>query len=491
MTYNRPDYLQESLKNLANVAGINQVKRIVISQQISDPKPILEPLPDILTIMETRRRELLVKAKVKEVFQQNDVIQRFMQESPIPVHHYRKYGRLKSHIPSDERTGMIAQHYKYALKRMINEELVDDLEYVIILEDDLVVSKDLLQYFDEMAPLLTKPEEKVGCISAFNDFGHSFFHLDATKSFRTQHFPGLGWMVHRSFLEYLVHPFPNWMWDWWMIGQFQTLNLDCVVPELSRVTNIGKERATNGAIFTSFLSTIQTSSELTALEPYTSLSLSLYNERLRKVLRRAKVMPLNDHANSFLFVPDRHVILPYTSPHLSTVLKSLNLMDKYEPNTHHDFVIHIPYTAEKHLYLMDIRRSIHVDLISSTPSIAATLKQDAAVVPTPSRFHESCRDACARSSLRCNEALFDVVNSCSLLQSFFSCQQCLPYTIGHFNQMVPLGSIRSTPIDMERLTCYTIIDWRTTLPKGIHRISPTCDAASTPFHPARRLCPCT
>lgn len=71
----------------------------------------------------------------------------------------------------------IARHYSWALNYMFNTLNYDA---VIIIEDDLDISPDLLDYFRALYPIL-KADETLYCISAWNDNGKSKF-IDETKT---------------------------------------------------------------------------------------------------------------------------------------------------------------------------------------------------------------------------------------------------------------------------------------------------------------------
>lgn len=58
------------------------------------------------------------------------------------------------------------QHYKHTLHETF--EKYPQAEFMIILEEDLDVSKDLIDYFSQLLPVL-QTDESVYCISAWND----------------------------------------------------------------------------------------------------------------------------------------------------------------------------------------------------------------------------------------------------------------------------------------------------------------------------------
>ena len=96
-----------------------------------------------------------------------------------------------------------SRHYKFALGSVF--ELFPTSPGVIIIEDDLEVSPDILSYFREMSKLLFDPNENLYCVSAWNDNGKEHQILnDPMAVYRTDFFGGLGWMLKRTVSAILV-----------------------------------------------------------------------------------------------------------------------------------------------------------------------------------------------------------------------------------------------------------------------------------------------
>ncbi len=65
-------------------------------------------------------------------------------------------------------------------------------------------SRDFLEYFAATAHFLDDPS--VFCISSWNDYGQDTLDHSPTRLFRTDYFPGLGWMLKRElWTEELKH----------------------------------------------------------------------------------------------------------------------------------------------------------------------------------------------------------------------------------------------------------------------------------------------
>ena len=74
------------------------------------------------------------------------------------------------------------------------------------------------------------------------EFSFASPHLarqQAAQLFRTDFFPGLGWMLRRALWEELSPAFPLEHWDHWMRLASTSKGRECVVPRVSRNFNIG------------------------------------------------------------------------------------------------------------------------------------------------------------------------------------------------------------------------------------------------------------
>jgi len=91
--------------------------------------------------------------------------------------------------------------------------------HMILLEEDLVVAPDFLSLFTETAWLL-HADHSLWCVSAWNDNGFKGVVSNENRLFRTDYFPGLGWMLRSQlWLEELQEKWPEAAstgWDHWM-----------------------------------------------------------------------------------------------------------------------------------------------------------------------------------------------------------------------------------------------------------------------------------
>ncbi|XP_054738847.1 alpha-1,3-mannosyl-glycoprotein 2-beta-N-acetylglucosaminyltransferase [Anastrepha obliqua] len=150
----------------------------------------------------------------------------------------------------------IARHYGWAL----NTTFQKGYEYVVIVEDDLNVAPDFYEYFLGTHTLL-KQDPSLWCVSAWNDNGKDKF-IDNTKPealYRTDFFPGLGWMLTRNLWQELSVKWPKSFWDDWIRHPEQRKERACIRPEISRTRTFGKIGVSNGLFFDKYLKYIKLS----------------------------------------------------------------------------------------------------------------------------------------------------------------------------------------------------------------------------------------
>ncbi|KAF7635379.1 hypothetical protein Mgra_00005199 [Meloidogyne graminicola] len=127
----------------------------------------------------------------------------------------------------------ISQHYKWALDKVFLE---NNFKTVIITEDDLDISPDFFIYFNSTKSLLYS-DPSIWCISAWNDNGNPSlvdWENGINKLWRTDFFPGLGWMLRSELWMELRENWPEVYWDDWLRTNNIRHNRACIRPEISR-----------------------------------------------------------------------------------------------------------------------------------------------------------------------------------------------------------------------------------------------------------------
>ncbi|KAJ7985387.1 hypothetical protein DPEC_G00351530 [Dallia pectoralis] len=167
----------------------------------------------------------------------------------------------------------ISRHYHWALNQVFNSL---SHSAVVIVEDDLEVAPDFFEYFRSVYPLL-KSDPSLWCVSAWNDNGRDGY-VDPGKPdllYRTDFFPGLGWMLLKELWEELEPKWPGAFWDDWMRQPEQRRERSCIRPEISRTLTFGRKGVSLGQFYDKYLRYIKLNSEFV---PFSKLDLSYLNE---------------------------------------------------------------------------------------------------------------------------------------------------------------------------------------------------------------------
>ena len=163
---------------------------------------------------------------------------------------------------------MLSQHFKWALNQVfhknyhgkafqnphqqqmatISEEsfnqssplLPFDPKSVIVLEEDLEISPDFFVFFGSFIPLLYSEDSNLLTISAWNDNGiQARVKNDAGQFYRSDFFPGLGWVMTSKLWNELGPKWPRGFWDDWMREPEQRKARQIIRPDLSRTLHFG------------------------------------------------------------------------------------------------------------------------------------------------------------------------------------------------------------------------------------------------------------
>ncbi|XP_055749294.1 alpha-1,3-mannosyl-glycoprotein 2-beta-N-acetylglucosaminyltransferase-like [Salvelinus fontinalis] len=163
----------------------------------------------------------------------------------------------------------IARHYRWALNQVFNTL---SHSTVVIVEDDLEVAPDFFEYFRALHPILTS-DPTLWCVSAWNDNGREGL-VDPGKAdllYRTDFFPGLGWMLLKDVWAELEPKWPTAFWDDWMRHPEQRKERSCIRPEISRTMTFGRKGVSLGQFFDQYLRYIKLNTDFV---PFTKQDLS-------------------------------------------------------------------------------------------------------------------------------------------------------------------------------------------------------------------------
>ncbi|XP_073313689.1 alpha-1,3-mannosyl-glycoprotein 2-beta-N-acetylglucosaminyltransferase-like [Primulina huaijiensis] len=221
MSCNRADYLERTINSILKYQ-IPFASRypLFISQDGSDP---------------------LVKKKALSYDQLT-----YMQHLDYEPVHTERPGELIAYYK-------IARHYKWALDKLFYEHKFDK---VIILEDDMEIAPDFFDYFEAGAALL-EHDTSIMAISSWNDNGQKQFVHDPYILYRSDFFPGLGWMLSRSIWDELSPKWPKAYWDDWLRLKENRGGRQFIRPEVCRTYNFGEHGSSMGQFFKQYLEPIK------------------------------------------------------------------------------------------------------------------------------------------------------------------------------------------------------------------------------------------
>ncbi|NXA67400.1 MGAT1 acetylglucosaminyltransferase, partial [Mohoua ochrocephala] len=163
----------------------------------------------------------------------------------------------------------ISRHYRWALGQVFR---TFRYRAAIVVEDDLEVAPDFFEYFQAVFPLLRK-DPSLWCASAWNDNGKEAM-VDPERAellYRTDFFPGLGWLLLAELWDELEPKWPPAFWDDWMRQPEQRRGRSCVRPEVSRTMTFGRKGVSHGQFFDQYLKFIKLNDRFV---PFTQLDLS-------------------------------------------------------------------------------------------------------------------------------------------------------------------------------------------------------------------------
>nr|XP_008377852.2 alpha-1,3-mannosyl-glycoprotein 2-beta-N-acetylglucosaminyltransferase [Malus domestica] len=147
----------------------------------------------------------------------------------------------------------IARHYKWALDGLFYKH---NFNRVIILEDDMEIAPDFFDYFEAAAALLDK-DKSIMAVSSWNDNGQKQFVHDPKILYRSDFFPGLGWMLTRSTWDELSPKWPKAYWDDWLRLKENHKGRQFIRPEVCRTYNFGEHGSSLGQFFKQYLEPIK------------------------------------------------------------------------------------------------------------------------------------------------------------------------------------------------------------------------------------------
>lgn len=163
-----------------------------------------------------------------------EVIREFQKRHPDLIHlvHERDETGVKPEEANNhwEAYYAISHHYRWALSQVMRVSLY---QHVILLEEDLQVGVDFFGYM-RAASVVLDSDPSLFCVSAWNDNGKADRVVDPYQIYRSDFFPGLGWLISRRFWVEVQDVWPRGFWDDWLRQPGQRKGRACLRPEVPR-----------------------------------------------------------------------------------------------------------------------------------------------------------------------------------------------------------------------------------------------------------------
>ncbi|XP_066937635.1 alpha-1,3-mannosyl-glycoprotein 2-beta-N-acetylglucosaminyltransferase isoform X1 [Macrobrachium rosenbergii] len=249
---------------------------------------------------------------------------------------------------------LIARHYRWALNQIFQKF---SYEAVIIVEDDLDVAPDFYEYFSATYQIL-RADPTLWCVSAWNDNGKpNLVDIKNGSSilYRTDFFPGLGWMMTKELWDELGPKWPRSYWDDWVRAPEQRNNRACIRPEVSRTRTFGKKGVSNGLFYEKYLKQIHLNE---VFVPFTKLNLTYlikdhYDPVFDREVQNSQVVSLSEVKSDRLSQGNSYKIVYHTKDIFKRTTKALGLMDDFKagvPRTGYHGVVSFFYGGHR-IYL--------------------------------------------------------------------------------------------------------------------------------------------
>ncbi|XP_059612919.1 alpha-1,3-mannosyl-glycoprotein 2-beta-N-acetylglucosaminyltransferase [Phlebotomus argentipes] len=243
----------------------------------------------------------------------------------------------------------IARHYGWALNTVFSR----GYDFVIIVEDDLNVAPDFYEYFLATYPLL-RNDSSLWCVSAWNDNGKEGLIDESAAQllYRTDFFPGLGWMLSKELWAELSVKWPKAFWDDWIRHPEQRKERSCIRPEISRTRTFGKIGVSNGLFFEKHLKYIKLSENFVPFSKMnlTNLLKSNYDETFLKHVYECPVVTFEELRRRMVMTKDPVRIQYNTKDQYKKVTKMLGLMDDFKsgvPRTGYHGIVSFFYNNQR------------------------------------------------------------------------------------------------------------------------------------------------
>lgn len=212
------------------------------------------------------------------------------------------------------RADEIASHYLRSLTALW--DIFPRASNVLVLEEDLVVGADFLSYFSQTLPLL-KSDPTLLAVSAWNDNAFKHSSSDPSRLYRTEFFPGLGWLLSHELWSEIEPKWPRccrgYSWDLWLRDASVRGGRDCIMPDVPRTFHAGKVGANmNPSFFDAYFAQHALNNDSKAvLAGVKDMRPDAYNKLITQLLSQAQIFTVVNGSTSCTVI-DKVAGLPPT-----------------------------------------------------------------------------------------------------------------------------------------------------------------------------------
>mmetsp|Transcript_86147 Transcript_86147/g.135989 ORF Transcript_86147/g.135989 Transcript_86147/m.135989 type:complete len:678 (-) Transcript_86147:37-2070(-) len=317
----------------------------------------------------------------------------------------------------------IAAHFRFALSESFDRH---NFEFALFIENDLTLAPDALSYFRSAAWLL-EADSSLFCISAWNDNGMKGLVSDQKRLFRTDYFPGLGWMIKSdtwSKIKNIWPTNPTTGWDHWLRHGSGLRPRECIAPEIPRThhdddhgTNVKKGNSIYKLLENMAISTLQPGE----LGDLSYLLADRYEADMKDLIRTSLKVSTSALAT---LETGRSYVVPYAREEYKTVAASLQIYPSEMRTAHRGVIITRHPKSLATVILVNRRESA-----SFLPFDEQWHPRKDSLVG-PARKGESCGKYCSENNLHCEPKELEYVNHCSTLKRYFPCESGCGHQVG-------------------------------------------------------------
>jgi len=349
---------------------------------------------------------------------------------------------IGSSIQEEERNQLLAQLNLWIFTEQFDRH--PQSNNVILLEDDLVVSFDFIDFFEQLCPLMQR-DESIFCVSAWYDNGYPGLVSDSRRVIRQEHFGGLGWAINRKHFYQLQ---PLWKsffeiptiipWDLFVQNNFG--QKVCLVPLVPRTHHVSEIQGThyNSDFQKDFFANMMLADEIqqffvdidteTLLQPG-------YDRSLEQMLNVSQFISCFDQ---LLHSQDRVLVVYFQNDLWNSMMESFGMIGtgmgevprgltrglvivRYANNwvllvsTSSEMVLALPNVFDGHLPLI-----LKSDF-DSCKTLPTTSSPSPNMYVILSEAGESCVEACSSKGKTCQVQLFPYLNSCD--NQWLNCEE--------------------------------------------------------------------